>query len=79
MDQGTQTLPDLSDTSAKDDDVFVAKFQLMSQQRIDETQVFKELEQNTIDLCQAAIDRHGLVMGDIPYEKLLGAIMQPRH
>ncbi|OHW98610.1 hypothetical protein CSPAE12_02705 [Colletotrichum incanum] len=98
MDQGTQTLNDLSDPSAKDDDLFVAKFQLMwdirslqqacfqrlltdsrTQQHIDETKVFKELEQNTVDICQAAIDRYGLAMGDIPYEKLLNAIMQPRY
>ncbi|KAK1634338.1 hypothetical protein BDP81DRAFT_57617 [Colletotrichum phormii] len=45
--------------------------------RIDEKRVLEELEQSAIDLCQVAIDRYGPEVGDIPYEKLLKAIMVP--
>ncbi|OHE98053.1 hypothetical protein CORC01_06722 [Colletotrichum orchidophilum] len=45
--------------------------------RIDEKKTLEELEQNVIDLCQVAIDRYGPEVGDLPYEKLLKAIMVP--
>ncbi|KAK1590019.1 uncharacterized protein LY79DRAFT_227309 [Colletotrichum navitas] len=96
MDQGTQTLPVPSGTSAKDEDIFVAKFQLMwdirnlqqacfqrlltatgTSQRMEDTKALEELEQNIIYLCQTAIDRHGLAMCDMPYEKLVNAITRP--
>ncbi|KAK2049898.1 hypothetical protein LZ31DRAFT_549083 [Colletotrichum somersetense] len=96
MDQGTQTLPVSSGTSAKDEDVFVAKFQLMwdirklqqacfqrlltdigTPHRMEDTKALEELEKNTIDLCQAAIDRYGIAMCDMPYEKLVNAIIRP--
>ncbi|OBR09334.1 hypothetical protein CH63R_08099 [Colletotrichum higginsianum IMI 349063] len=94
-DRSTQTLSDLSDTSAKDDDLFVAKLKLMwdirslqeacfqrlladarTQQPTNEIEVFEELEQNIIDICQVAIDRHGPAMADIPCGKLVTAIME---
>ncbi|KAK1689107.1 hypothetical protein BDP55DRAFT_654243 [Colletotrichum godetiae] len=45
--------------------------------RISEKRVLEELEQSAIDLCQVAIDRYGPEVGNIPYEKLLKAIMVP--
>ncbi|KAK1988050.1 hypothetical protein LZ30DRAFT_700078 [Colletotrichum cereale] len=96
MDQGTQTLTVSSGTSAKDENIFVAKIQLMWDIRnlqqacfqrlladtgkphhVEDAKVLEELEQNTIDLCQGAIDRHGLAMCDMPYEKLVNAIIRP--
>ncbi|KAK1495410.1 uncharacterized protein CCOS01_10701 [Colletotrichum costaricense] len=47
--------------------------------RIDENRILEDLEQGAIDLCQVAIDRYGPEVGDIPYEKLLKAIMGPRY
>ncbi|WDK09016.1 hypothetical protein CGRA01v4_00294 [Colletotrichum graminicola] len=96
MDQGTQTLPVSSGTSAKDEEIFVAKFQLMwgirnlqqtcfqrlladtgTSHRMEDTKVLEELEQNIVHLCQTAIDRHGIAMCDMPYEKLVNAITRP--
>ncbi|KAK2014260.1 hypothetical protein LZ32DRAFT_203107 [Colletotrichum eremochloae] len=98
MDQGTQTLPVSSSTSAKDEDIFVAKFKLMwdirnlqqgcfqrlvadtgTPNHMEDTKALEELEKNTIDLCQVAIDRHGLAICDMPYEKLVDAIIRPRY
>ncbi|KAK2003464.1 hypothetical protein LX36DRAFT_104831 [Colletotrichum falcatum] len=95
VDQSTQTSPVSSGTSEKDEDIFVAKFQLMwdirnlqhacfqrlladtqTPHHIEDTKVFEELEQNTIHLCQAAIDRYGLAICDMPYEKLVNAMIR---
>ncbi|KAL0782362.1 hypothetical protein CaCOL14_000268 [Colletotrichum acutatum] len=45
--------------------------------RIYEKEALEELEQDAIDLCQVAIDRYGPEVGEVPYEKLLKAIMVP--
>lgn len=50
-----------------------------SEQHTNETNIFVELEQNIIDLCQVALDRYGPGVGDIPYGELLEAIMVPQY